>query len=301
MFLGGLGTYRSYKMGGEFHLIKKLLNLYYKYWKVFIIIIPIAFLFFSNQINYTVESGISNRFAEFTLIEFISNLLGVSSSYNSEWWFLWSYIIVLCTFPIFLNVVEKKDFYLSAFLIINLDILMKYIFPVIPKLGDFSDLSGSFFYNNLFCQASPFAACFYMGMLFGKDLRMEKFIMQLRNLGLLTPITDIIVLLFIVIIRNSILGDTLDIFYVPIMIAFFMDLIHRTNKLRNTFCYLGKNSTNMWLIHSFFCYYFYPFQKMIMFPKYSILILPWFIVVTLFFSVIIDRFYLLIQNIYYRK
>lgn len=73
MFLSGYGIYMSslrknnITLSNSFNRIKKL---YINYWIVFILFVPIGFIFFNNQLN---------------IREFILNFIGWSSSYNGEW------------------------------------------------------------------------------------------------------------------------------------------------------------------------------------------------------------------------
>lgn len=57
------------------------------------------------------------------------------------------------------------------------------------------------------------------------------------------------------------------------------------SRIQKIFNLLGKHSTNMWLTHSFFCYYY--FQGVTYYPKISILILTWLIILSLSSSYLI--------------
>lgn len=46
-FVSGYGMYKS-SQNGEFNLLNKLKGLYLSYWKIFVIFIPLGFLFFRN-------------------------------------------------------------------------------------------------------------------------------------------------------------------------------------------------------------------------------------------------------------
>ena len=62
--------------------------------------------------------------------------------------------------------------------------------------------------------------------------------------------------------------------------------------MKKTFLALGKQSTNMWLTHTFFCYYFYPAVKIVVvYPKYAILSLIVFVAFTYVASVLLDLFW----------
>lgn len=84
-FIGGYGIYQC-SQSENFNIVERIKKLYIAYWKVFFILIPIAFIFFGNQSSYLNNTSLCNRYEEFRINEFILNLLGISASYNSEWW-----------------------------------------------------------------------------------------------------------------------------------------------------------------------------------------------------------------------
>lgn len=86
MFLGGLGLAKQIQ-AHRFHLLKKIWGLYRVYWRVFLIFVPLGFLFFSRQPRYS-KAFMWNRFASFSFGKFLQNLTGYASSYNGEWWFV---------------------------------------------------------------------------------------------------------------------------------------------------------------------------------------------------------------------
>lgn len=90
IFLGGYGTYMSNqktKEGENTFIANKLKKLYFAYWKVFIIFIPICMLLNISRVNKDVE-------------DFIWNFLGINTSYNGEWWFFTPYVFLIIVFPI---------------------------------------------------------------------------------------------------------------------------------------------------------------------------------------------------------
>jgi hypothetical protein len=82
-------------------------------------------------------------------------------------------------------------------------------------------------------------------------------------------------------------------FLVPILAIFVTDLVRRI-RLSKVFIEIGNRSTNMWLTHTFFCYYYYPVAKIIYAPKYAIVIWVLLMVITYIVSVGIDVLYKLI-------
>jgi hypothetical protein len=137
-----------------------------------------------------------------------------------------------------------------------------------------------------------------MGILFAKDDLFKKIIKEINEVIVLNPIVDIIGIMLIVYSREFVVGEIIDILYVPLLIILFLNLIQKLPIIQKIFTLLGDNSRNMWLTHSFFCYYFSKFAKITTYFKWAIPCL----IVLLFFSIIssllIDYFWKGISSIY---
>ena len=77
-------------------------------------------------------------------------------------------------------------------------------------------------------------------------------------------------------------ATSVDFILAPLIIFICTNFIVN-NRSKNMFLILGKHSTNMWLTHSFFCYYY--FQRFVFIPKLSILIVIWLAVLSLCSSI----------------
>ena len=105
-------------------------------------------------------------------------------------------------------------------------------------------------------------------------------------------------MMFLVYIRQLVTGDVLDIVYVPLLIVLFLDFANRFNILKKTFAYIGNHSTNMWLVHTFYCYYFYFFVKIVLYFKWAVPCLIVLFILSLITSIIINYFWKTISNIF---
>ena len=108
IFLSGYGIYMSSLKNGKITLkdsFKRLKKLYINYWIVFIIFVPIGFIFFNKELN---------------IREFILNFVGWSSSYNGEWWFFRLYVELILLVPILKYLIN--DSLLKS--IVNITILL---------------------------------------------------------------------------------------------------------------------------------------------------------------------------------
>ncbi len=296
-FVGGYGIYIQSK-NRSFNILKNIKKIYKNYWKVFLIFIPIGYIFFNNQTPYCLDEKIYNNFLFFGYNYILANFLGLSSSLNAEWWFLKSYIIAIITFPFIKRLFKDKDTVINIFIIIIVTILMCNVFPFLGTIPELGTLSNNYLYTTFLCQNAPYISCFWMGILFAKDDLFKKVIKKINEAIVLNPIVDIIGIMLIVYSREFVVGEIIDILYVPLLIILFLNLIQKLPIIQKIFTFLGDNSTNMWLTHSFFCYYFSKFAKITTYFKWAIPCL----IVLLFFSIIssllIDYFWKGISSIF---
>ncbi|WP_145534968.1 acyltransferase family protein, partial [Yersinia thracica] len=87
LFMSGYGYSFKNKINFKYS-IDKLKKLYFSFWLVFVIFIPIGFLFVSNNWN------------DSSPIRLVKNIIGVSSDYNGEWWFIRLYVVYVLALPI---------------------------------------------------------------------------------------------------------------------------------------------------------------------------------------------------------
>ena len=267
-FFGGYGVYKSY-FGKKYDIVDKLKKLYFAYWKIFLIFIPIGFLFFSKQQAYCSELFIYTRFLRLDARELVSNFIGFTSTYNREWWFLISYAFALISFPFIRAIIDRFSARINIFIAIVITILVTNIFPGISKSETLGFLNTNYLYIKFFCQIAPYATCFWMGAVVARNGLMDRLNDSMKKHHLLNPVADILAWAIIIFLRQSEIGDKFDIFYIPVLTVTTLDLINRLKFLRVASIAIGKQSTNMWLIHPFFCYYFGVVTKIVAAPRYA--------------------------------
>lgn len=289
-FFGGYGVYKSC-YGKKYDILGRLRKLYFAYWKVFLIFIPIGFIFFASQTPYCTDIFIYSRFANFSSKELISNFLGFTSTYNREWWFLISYAFALITFPLIRGIIDRFSAKTNILIVIIVTLLMTNVFPGIRKAETLGVLGNNLLYLKFFCQIAPYAACFWMGAVVARNGLLDRLSDSAKNNRILNPITDLAVWGIIIFLRQSELGDKFDIFYIPVLTVATIDLLNRVKIVKKGFVQLGKQSTFMWLIHPFFCYYFGIAAKVVSAPRYAALSLLVLIALTYLASVLVDLFW----------
>lgn len=294
-FLGGYGIYKSCQ-GRKFDIVKKIKKLYISYWKVFLIFIPVGFVFFSKQPFYCMDKDICIKFATFSWDECLKNFLGLESTYNGEWWFLKSYVYAIISYPFIEKIVSRFSAVYNIFFVIIGTILVTNVLPTLGNIQLLGTLNTNFLYNTLICQTAPYVSSFWMGIVMAKD----DLILELRSLLLenkiLNSLYDIVILIFIVYMRTTGIGEYLDIFYVPFIIVCFVDLVSKCKILQKIFRALGNEATNMWLIHTFLCYYFYQIAKIIVYPQYAMLSLLELIILSYLLSIIVKYIWKILDD-----
>ncbi|MBR6448498.1 MAG: acyltransferase [Fibrobacter sp.] len=266
-FLGGYGLYKKY-FGKRYNIAERLKKLYVAYWKVFLVFVPIGFIFFSNQTAYCQDAGVYSSFSGFSVKEFVLNFFGFVSTYNREWWFLLSYAIALILFPLIRKIVDNLPIYVNLFIIIAVSVLLTNVFD-----------------------SEPYAICFGMGIIVAKHQLLDCLRDFTKSKKILNPVSDVLVWLLVIILRLKVIGEQFDIFFVPILTIASIDLVNRLSTFKKSLSALGKRSTNMWLIHTFFCYYFGVTAKIVAAPRYAILSLIVLFAMSYAASILVEMFW----------
>ncbi|MGG4219015.1 acyltransferase family protein [Paenibacillus jamilae] len=273
LFLSGYGLYKSNVQNPQ-HLMQKsftrLSKIMINYWVVFLLFIPVGLYFFGN----------SDRFQHSSTMDFLRNFIALSSSYNGEWWFLYDYILLLLIFPVTFQAFQRNA----------------WVTLLIAGLVFYNSYSQGNYYSIMYWQLP-----FMIGLFFAK-YKLYSWMNKIYSSIIFNNILfDVIVLVLLFRFRTTsqlFEKTTIDMIIAPV---FILVSIHLMNKLKLTrpFAYLGKNSMNIWLTHTFFCYYY--FQSIVFFPKVSILILLWLVLLTVLTSIIVNRIISRINNKVYTK
>jgi hypothetical protein len=261
IFLSGYGMFlgctRSHIHPLNYSL-KKIKSFYLTYWLYFCIFVPIGLIFFkkntlwnSSELRYTISWKI-----------FWESFLGWSPHYNSEWWFVRMFVlllILLCPIYIYLAKRNSVSFFLFAFLL--------FLFSWIKKI-DYLSVYGFMFWQMIFA----------MGMIFAKLKVYSSYIF--RRLDSHFNLCVLFGCLFysVFFAMRSPLGPKIDFLFVPFFIYFSVSLI-KAGWISSVIEYIGRYSFQLWIIHSFFCYYY--FQDFIYYLKWSPLVLGVLTITTL--------------------
>lgn len=259
LFLSGFGMYKkiaSSKKKTVSILFNQLKSLYINYWIVFVIFIPISFFIGIREFNFD---------------ELFDNLIGYKYTYDGEWWFFQLYVLIVITFPIIIKVV-RSSLIISIVNIILINVVTWTILSPLVNNDILKTFSQSFFYNQI-SFLLEWLPCFLMGYTFAKfDLFCEmKNLLKDNKLDNIV-IYSLISMVIIYIRHRTDDASNFDYLFAPIFIFAIVNVI-KSLRLDKLFALLGKHSTNMWLMHSFFCYQY--FQVLVYYPRIAIIIVIW--------------------------
>ena len=288
VFLSGYGSYLSSLKSSKLQSMigKQILGVYKHVWMVFFLFIPVSVLFFGMRPDPLQR-------------ELIYNFLGLSYSFNKEWWFIVPYVLLLLVFPAVKRFLERKNaiLYSDLFIIALLNAFVVYVLPELVKLPVLVPLCASVFWEHIKVMLGLLPG-FMLGCAFARhDILNE---VKRRYAGrLLWCIAALIgfAALFYIHLYNYMFYDFINtaVFIVCIVILLPTKPGQWAGKV---FEILGEESTSMWLTHSFFCYYWC--QKLVFAPKYSFLIFLWLLVLS-FTSAKLIRFVYKYLGLLYNK
>ncbi|MGI5976115.1 MAG: acyltransferase family protein [Candidatus Limivicinus sp.] len=278
-FLGGYGVYllscRSENQGQM--ILKRISGLYKSFWMVFLICVPVSVFAFKLV-------------PEPIFRELIYNFFGLSISFNGEWWYIVPYVILLLMFPALKRFLERKNASLPSdtFILVLFNAAVVYLLPALADIPLFSELCGSLFWYRIKLALGLLPA-FALGAVFAKYDLLAKIKAQLggRVLWCILSIVGMAALFYIH-LYNFMYYDFINTALFVICLVILMPTKPGIF-LGGIFEKLGEESTFMWLIHTFFCYYWC--QKLVYAPKYSPLIFLWLLILSFLSAKLIRLFY----------
>ncbi|OWF77582.1 hypothetical protein B4900_16125 [Yersinia rohdei] len=256
LFISGYGFAFKNKINFNYS-IEKLKKLYFSFWLVFIIFIPIGFVF------------INNDWSDSTPLKLAKNILGITSNYNGEWWFIRLYVIYVLALPL----ISRLN-YLVLLAIAPLSILVGYYFQSSGGISVFLIWLYPFLIGYLSRKETD-----KLSILIGRISSTHTTLLCITLTVILFHLFNIFGLilaspLFVLAMRNIYKGTT-------------------HHKVINS---LGNHSMYMWLTHSFFCYYYTP--ELIYSVKYSPAILILLIFISYIVSVLLTYIEVMIRDSY---
>ena len=216
-----------------------------------------------------------------------------------EWWFVKLYLLLLLVSPIIVRLFQNIDVVKKIIpLAVAFSILILY-----HLTSHFIGNKGEFINNilNSFSHIENFdcVMTFIVGMICANFNVIDYYQKKTGyRRWLLCSFSAFAAIFIRVLFSNTPSGMNVDFVVVPMFILPLTTVCYNT-KVGTILQFFGKHSTNIWLTHTFWCYYFG--QKIVLIPKYSIFIYFWLLFLSLFSSYIINLLYIPVCNLIFSK
>lgn len=211
----------------------------------------------------------------------IANATGFDTSYNGEMWFLLPYVLLSLLAPILLF--KLFDRFKMRYVLIVIYIIHICTSFVLSRYGEQYLYANHWLYNPLLVFHLMFA--FMLGAACVRCNYFERLKECTERHQLLSRTAYLLLLLIIVIwcsFKIRFIGT-----FLMLAVTSMIIIAPKPQFIINALSYLGKYSTGMWMVHTYFCVYL--FHNFIYGVKYPILIYMLLIAVSLFSAIIIQK------------
>lgn len=265
IFLSGYGLYITYRKGRK-NNIRRVVKLYIHYWLTLLIFVPLGFFIVR-------ESSYPGSF-----VNIISNVLGWRNTYNHETWFLLPYVLLALSCKYLFKVTDKLN--AKGVFIVTFSIYV--LLRVASRVDE--ALIGT--YRLLYWIAEYFTLLFpfMLGMLSARCWNYKKY-KSLSGGGKWLLVSSLVLLFVVIILLRYHYQSIFYPFYSALFILAFT-LLKKPHWIEKLLMEMGKRSTSIWFIHTYFCYYL--FQEFIYGFKYPLVIFIVLLIISYFCAVVID-------------
>lgn len=249
---------------------QKLLRFLSQYWLVVILFSAVG-LFTGNG---AVIPG--------SLSEFFGNLLLYRLSYNGAWWFVITYIFLSVLSPVFFKITQKLNpvvlLLLSGF-VYFVSYLFRFQFPI-----TISNAVLNWIWQQLILLGTS-----QFSYMIGMVSRKAQWASKLRAICQGKPICSVCLLLALLaafvghcVVQSLIVAPITAMAVLLCLFGIRLPVI-----VDRLLLFMGKHSTNIWLVHMFF--YFTLFENFVFVAKYPLFVLALMIAVCILTSVLINQ------------
>lgn len=296
MFVSGFGLYRKQMNGRPIKILSIVKELYIRYWRIFILFVPLGFLYFGYARPEFPESLRVFSHLDWKIV--ISDFFGFTAEINTEWWFLKNYIICMCFFPLWAGFVKNHRHEQNILAVALMSVFFSQIFPYLDNVVKFP-LMDTAEYNLLVTSMDRYTvASFFMGVAFAKDHLLEQLHHEIAKPGIAGIFQDVFLFCMVFFCRQYGFGQGFDWIYAVVICLIVWDLTDHCKGLGKVYHLYGKHSTNIWLFHTFLCYYYDEVQRIVYAPRYPLLIAVFFAALCLAVSIGIEVFYSMLSRIF---
>lgn len=258
IILSGYGLYISHKNGRSNNYIR-VARLYIHYWIVMVLFVTVGY-FIRGSYIYPGSLG-----------KVLENITGWNTSYNGEMWFLFPYMMIAITSKWIFTIINRFKWY--------------HVLAITGILYVITNVVVKFATDYIYSQRVVYMLLQYIVFLFvfciGAIMAKHDIIKYCKISG-----WKAIILLLILIITNAYINKGILLpLYVTTFIVLFVK-IRCPVWLDNMLGKLGRRSTSIWFVHSYFCYYL--FKDFIYGFQYPIAIFTVLLTISYLTAIIID-------------
>ena len=250
--------------------LSTLIKFYSKFWLVWVIFIPIGIIFFGQPLD----------------LDSIVKSLIFGGGYNGEWWYVYQYLKFLFVFPfieVFTFCLSNKNLQKRTLLVLISCTVLFILFK--------NEMFVATIVKSIRTLLSTYMIIFVISFVIGKTNIFEK----INNKITLPTSICFVIILLVLVVRWCLVKNPrevrYDILISPILIFSIVTIIHnktgKESSLLKLLSYSGRYSTYIWLIHTFWIYYF--FQDIVLLPRYSILIFIWAFTISLLNAIVLTE------------
>lgn len=263
LILGGYGMYKVYEKGVDNNKWQRIGKLYLNYW-----VILTLFLL----IGYILRPGVYPG----SVVNIIYNYTGYWTTFNGEMWFLLPYVILTLLSPFIFSCCSKFRirYIVAFFLFIHLCTSF-----CISRFGEI------FLYRNLWAYTPLLVLHLSFNFVLGAMSARSGIFDKIKNVQVNVQNTKYLAMGGVIVLVSIACVFKYNFFYAFGVISCLL-LIPRNRWINMTLCQLGKHSMNMWMIHSWLCYYI--FHGFIYSFRYPVIIFVITVVLSLGVSFIIN-------------
>ena len=268
VILSGYGLSKSAEKSGKanaYFAYKHLVKLFFQYWFIFVIFVPLGFIFGRDPIDiygFGIR-GIFNFLIDFTGL---ANIF-CTPTMNGTWWYMGVVIILYIMFPIFFKMIKKSPY-----------VSLAAAFAVCI----FGTAAGRW-YHALLAWIFPFVAGIYLA----QSGLLDKTV-NLKHKGYVATISLVSAIL-ITVARYAVSGFVLriDTFFALAIIIFTVSFLSYIKYAGSLLEFIGIHSANIFMMHTFI--YLYYFQRAIYAVYYPVFIVCVLLAITLLISVGLEK------------
>lgn len=233
LILGGYGLYKVNERGDK-HRWSRVLKLFIHYW-----IILLLFVIVGHSISPEKYPG--------TLSTILANITSFHTTYNGEMWFLFPYVILSLLAPLIFRIMKH---FKATFIVLGTLFIQLCTSYCISKYG------AEYLYNNLWVYNPLLVLHLLFAFSLGAVAARERFFEKAKSKGGKLRYINILKWGGVIVLVTVNCVFKYNFFYAFLIIT-LLTLTPMPKWIGVILTKLGNQSMNMWMIHSWFCYYLF--------------------------------------------